>query len=95
MAIRIVIRRNRARPLVFCDHCGRQIARARDGNYQWRAPGGAVFFTHKECCHAFEEERGGFWGAFDLQAFPQFLANNLGVKREEVRELLSMVEMLR
>jgi hypothetical protein len=94
MAIRIVTRRGRVCPRVFCDHCGGEISRGRNGNYQWREPAGELFFTHKACSHDFENDRGGDWLAFELEALPHFLANNLGVKQREVFNLLRLVEMV-
>jgi hypothetical protein len=78
----------RAKPVVFCDHCGREITEASDGNYQWRMPrtGGEgpaqIYFTHKGCCHAFEGDDSD-WGAMDLECLLVFLANNLRVNWEK------------
>jgi hypothetical protein len=81
MGLRIVSRRGRDCPVVACDHCGRPIVDATRGNYQWRPLGdGALFYTHKGCCRAFEAARGGHWCAVDLECLPVYLANNLGVK---------------
>lgn len=64
--IRITLEEGRHSPRVVCDHCGKVIADAREGNYEWLcsvgglAPAtGEVFFTHKECCYAFEHARSG------------------------------------
>jgi hypothetical protein len=75
-----------AAPRVVCDHCGERIREAKDGNYQWsQAEGGAdgqtavMYFTHKACCHAFEQTHGASatWHAIDLEARPYFLMQNL------------------
>ena len=74
-----------AAPQIVCDHCGKMITDATDGNYQWphEALGEGVtapmFFTHKTCCHAFEQTHGGDWGAIGLECLPYFLAHNLHV----------------
>jgi hypothetical protein len=74
-----------AAPTVVCDHCGTPITDAKDGNYQWShevlgegvtAP---MLFTHKACCRAFEQARGGSWGAIGLECLPFYLAHNLHV----------------
>ena len=77
-------------PVVLCDYCGQKIERAAEGNYQWNmhrrdAP---VFFTHKACCRAFEEQNesdGVFWGAMPLECLPVFLLTNLGVPYHKTR----------
>jgi hypothetical protein len=72
-------------PQVVCDHCQTVIARAAEGNYQWRQEpllqdtAAPMVFTHKHCCHAFEHQQGGSWGAIGLEALPAFLATNLQV----------------
>ena len=79
-----------AAPVVLCDHCGEPIADARDGNYQWLAETEAgavrhfVFFTHKRCCHAFEQGRGGAaaWYAMELVDLLSYLAQTLGPSRD-------------
>jgi len=76
-------------PRIVCDHCGTEIARAADGNYQWRAADGPMmmYFTHKRCCRAFEaaQDDGRGWMAIDLTALPYYLANNLKVSWKESR----------
>jgi hypothetical protein len=74
------------RPVVICDLCGAEITDALDGNFQWafddegRLDGGEVYFTHKRCCHAFEQSNGGggaCWGAIGLECLPIYLGANL------------------
>jgi hypothetical protein len=80
MPVIIIQRRGRHCPAIECDHCGQRIRTARDGNVQWalRAKGPMVYFTHKRCCHAFEEANPGIlWGAMELSQFPLYLANSL------------------
>src|SRR5262245_61150818 len=73
-------------PTIICDHCGKAITRAQDGNYEWSHAAGTaegqtapMYFTHKTCCHAFEQAHGGGWGAIGLEALPAFLATNLHI----------------
>jgi hypothetical protein len=72
------------RPVVVCDLCGAEITDALDGNYQWvmdaegRPHWAEVYFTHKRCCHAFEQTNGAvLWGAIGLECLPIFLGTNL------------------
>jgi hypothetical protein len=90
-------------PVVVCDHCGERIEDARDGNYQWRMGlrdtdwGSRVFFTHKRCCHAFEQahpEEGFTWGAIELECFPVYLGNNLRLDWEAARRTAAMLGSL-
>jgi hypothetical protein len=85
------------RPVVVCDHCGEQIEDAKDGNYQYRIdergfPHGPLYFTHKECCLAFEaaDPERGVWSATELDYLPLYLVNNLKVdlKETEARDRL-------
>jgi hypothetical protein len=77
-----------------CDHCGEQIESASQGNYQWRmrndgsGTDGAVFFTHKHCCRAFEAANRGdvTWAWGELACFPVYLGNNLQLKWEKAKE---------
>jgi hypothetical protein len=72
-------------PTVLCDHCGEAITDAQDGNYQWsdallqEDPTTPMYFTHKACCDAFEQVRGGMqaWSAIGLECLPYLLARNL------------------
>jgi hypothetical protein len=89
------------RPAVICDHCGKEIEHAREGNYQWdmnaAGDGGhaQIFFTHKRCCHAFESRRSGIqWGATELQLLPVYLENNLAIDREHAIELAVRFEQI-
>jgi hypothetical protein len=78
-----------AAPKILCDYCGKVITKAQDGNYQWSHAAGVdegqtapMYFTHKACCHDFEQAHGGSsggWGAIGLEALPAFLATNLHI----------------
>jgi len=85
------------KPVIFCDHCGKQITDAKDGNYEWLVDDsgpidGKIFFTHKDCCYAFEEANGGrgYWYCDELLLFPLFVANNLDADMKEARKLAGM-----
>ena len=76
--------------ILVCDHCEKPIDAAEEGNYEWDTnaaeEGASIFFTHKECCHAFERDRpDAAWGAMELMLLPLFLTNNLRVKAEKAR----------
>ncbi len=74
------------RPQVLCDQCGHHIKDAKNGNALWLIKiqeypePEDIFFTHKQCTHAFELQRKGMWGTLDLDAFPIQLAANLGIR---------------
>jgi hypothetical protein len=87
--------------VVVCDLCGKEITDARDGNCQWpmeaaeRPGGAAVFFTHKGCCHAFEEKnRGPLWGAIELECLPIYLGNNLGLDWPQAKRRVALFDSL-
>jgi hypothetical protein len=51
--------------VIICDLCGEEITNAEDGNYEWREEDAnhseaEIYFTHKRCCHTFEERNGGW-----------------------------------
>lgn len=63
-------------PVVVCDHCGQSIETS--GNVEWQVDEtgsqrnvGAIAFTHKQCCWAFENAHGGRtrWRWMDLRLF--------------------------
>lgn len=75
-------------PVVECDHCGKPIEKAKAGNVEWQvdengAPrnGGAISFTHKQCCWDFENEHGGraSWYTSELTLFPLHLVTGLQI----------------
>jgi hypothetical protein len=81
-------------PIIVCDHCYEEIADARDGNYEWlveddgRPWDGRMYFTHKRCCHAFEQARRvGRWYAMPLECMPIYLENNLRLNRKQALAL--------
>lgn len=93
MPLLIHIHESKARPVVACDHCGKVIEEAREGNYEWKSKSdgstdGQVFFTHKACCHPFEAANAGDyqWAATELKFLPLFLSNNLKVDLEAAAE---------
>ena len=93
MPLHITQQRYTAEPGITCDYCGEAITSAADGNYQWRqtAEGETtlqVVFTHKQCCHFFEEEHPGPWNAIDLAWLVAFLASNLKVDVKQTQAVI-------
>jgi hypothetical protein len=89
-----------AGPVVVCDHCGRTISRAGEGNYRWKIPPAGegppklAYFTHKVCDLEFEKAHPEPpWGVADLEGLPLLLADCLAVEWEAaaVAGLLSPV----
>ena len=80
-------------PRIVCDSCGKVIADAQDGNYQWSdamledGTTTPMYFTHKECCDAFEAAHGGgqAWSAIGLECLQYFLARNLHVTWQQAQ----------
>jgi hypothetical protein len=100
MPLVIQDRDNRFCPIIFCDHCGQAISDAKDGNYQWRMGlndtdfGSRIYFTHKRCCHPFEQAHKGngfVWGAMELQCLPIYLGNNLALGWEAAQRHTDML----
>lgn len=79
-------------PQVFCDHCGKRIETAEDGNYEWRgeqlAPGETsdLYLVHKACSYAFEETSGDPHRTAELTLLPIRLGNNLEIDWSEANE---------
>jgi hypothetical protein len=98
MPLQIRIEGPQARAVVVCAHCGKQIENARQGNYQWRmrdgcrGTGGQLFFTHKQCCRAFQTANTGpfTWAWTELCCLPIFLGNNLGLDWEGAKDTARM-----
>jgi hypothetical protein len=99
MPLRIVEEGRYEKPVVFCDHCGKAITDVRDGNYQWMsddsATGGATIqFTHKACCHPFEQSNPGSWGAMELESLFVYLANSLRLDWEGARKRAALLDSI-
>jgi hypothetical protein len=81
----------RARPGIICDFCLKDIKDVKDGNAQWiagdegKGAGCRIYFTHKQCCHAFEAANPADWGAQELAHYLVFLANNLKTDWDEAK----------
>jgi hypothetical protein len=92
MPIVIKLKKERACPVVVCDFCGEEIQDAKQGNAEWKfdeekGSGATIFFTHKKCCHTFEQKNSGVhFGAEMLDHFLVFLANNVKLDWEKARE---------
>jgi hypothetical protein len=99
MPLIIENQRGRDCPVVVCDHCGRQIEDAKEGNYQWQHEGdnaGKIFFTHKACCWAFESKSGEreFWLSMELTCLPIYLGNNLNLDWRKARSTAELLGSL-
>jgi hypothetical protein len=90
----IVDEKGRSCPQVFCDYCQERILTAREGNYQFlmgfkSGERAEIFFTHKRCCHAFEQTHpapaGFFWGAMELKCLPIYLGNTLQLEWKKAK----------
>jgi hypothetical protein len=79
-------------PQAFCDHCGKRIESAEDGNYEWRDgqmdPGDAsdVYLVHKSCSYGFEQSTGQPHRTAELALLPLRLGNNLEIDWAEANE---------
>jgi hypothetical protein len=79
-------------PQAFCDHCGKRIERAEDGNYEWQGgqmtSGNAsdLYLVHKACSYAFEETTGKPHRTAELTLLPIRLGNNLEIDWDEANE---------
>lgn len=90
-----------SKPVIICDHCRKEISEARHGNYQWRMSEsgegieGQVYFTHKSCCHAFEEANPGpLWGAMELDCLLVYLSNNLKVNWDKAKAKAALLGLI-
>lgn len=85
MSIRMVDRGQQELPVVVCDHCGKPIRDARQGNSHWRydaageLTGDGMFFTHKQCCTAYEAALPRGVQAMSLDHWVYWLAKELKV----------------
>ena len=85
MSIAIQLIGDEYAPVVTCDWCGERIEDAKSGNYHWNPheePLGTIYFTHKRCCYAFDQEQkpNGITFADQLENFTWFLRHNLKQK---------------
>ena len=100
MPLRIVEDGRYNKPTIVCDHCGEAITDVNDGNYQWRFdgrgdyPGAAVYFTHKRCCHAFEQANPAPWGAMALDCLFVYLSNSLKLDWEAAKKRAGLLDSI-
>lgn len=92
--IKIVVDQGRYAPQAFCDHCGKRIERAEDGNYEWKGQlssgdAGDLYLVHKACSYAFKQATGDSHQAADLTLLPIRLGNNLEIDWDEANEQMS------
>lgn len=101
MALRIEITAYGADPIVVCDHCGKSITDALDGNCEWAGTPPtlgnrlALYVLHKHCSEAFEQRRCIVLESMELTVLLPALAHRLGLRwerawlqTEAIRELL-------
>lgn len=89
------------RPVIVCDHCGLEITDAKDGNYEWQVDpsgqikDGTIHFTHKRCCHPFEQANGDRlgWLAIGLECLPVYLANNLQLDWDRAKKTARLMAL--
>jgi hypothetical protein len=85
------------KPVIVCDHCGEEITTVADGNYHWRFgargdyPGAPVYFTHKRCCHGFEQTNPSPWLAMELETLFVFLAYGLKLDWEAAKKRTALL----
>ena len=100
MPLRILEKGRYDEPAIICDHCGKPIARADDGNYHWRFdgrsdyPGAPMYFTHKACCRAFETQNPGPWGAMGLDCLLVYLSNVLDLDWEAAKLKVQVLDSI-
>jgi hypothetical protein len=88
MPIRIVARANASCPVVFCDHCQREIKTAKEGSYQYQfmSEGASdAFFTHWDCHDAFRKAHPEINNDIELTLFSLYLSNNLEIDPKEAQ----------
>lgn len=85
MPIRIHNTGARSAIRIVCDHCGKVIEKASEGNVEWDISASSewseVFFIHKRCSASFESALGqnARTASIDLTDLPIRLAANLGM----------------
>ena len=93
--LKIELSGTRYAPVITCDWCEKHITEASEGHYEYevdeqgRPLNETIFFTHKQCCQAFEEAHGGpgRWQMDDLQCFPIQLGRSLLIDWGEAERL--------
>jgi hypothetical protein len=85
--IRIVQRDNQSCPVVFCDHCRKEITTGDGGNYEWNGDSdpAEVFFTHNECSQAFDAAHPEITSFMKLTVLPLYLSNNLKIDPKQAQ----------
>ena len=103
MPIVMKLKDERSCPTVVCDVCHQEIENAKDGNAQWmmgeegQGDGATLSFTHKRCCHAFDEaalEDGKCPGAEELAHFMVLLSNNTRMDWAKAKRGAAMIASL-
>lgn len=104
MPIKILTIDDLSGPFVFCDHCGKQITTAADGNCEWRRmmngsnSAQEQYFTHKACSDGFRaahpEPQEWTWVCMELTYYPLRLTSNLEIDVNRALETLGLMEGL-
>jgi len=89
MPIMIRFEKGLSCPTVICDYCQRPIAQAQDGGYFFNSANHQegytvpLVFLHKVRCDArYSAKHGRLEGFNELEAFPDYLAENLGLRKK-------------
>jgi hypothetical protein len=98
------------KPIIVCDHCGAEIAKATDaelrsdgkqaGHFLWSynpdgTPTGAIYFTHQECSVAFTQQRqDSLWCSKDLECLPVYLLQSLGISWNDAEKKVQWLDSL-
>ncbi len=99
--IQILIVPNGAAPVAICDHCGKRIEDAAEGNYEWDGnedEEGAlrpVFLLHKDCSQAHEAAYGALLDSMELIDLLPYLAHNLKLNWEGAQRHANSMSQLR
>lgn len=87
-------------PVIVCDHCAGLISDVKDGNFEWKfetqdedeSP--RIAFTHKECCHPFEQQNPGHWYCEELDCLFVYLANSLSLNWDKAKLRASLLAQI-
>jgi hypothetical protein len=98
MPIKVQIMGEVAGPVVICDHCGKRIEDAKQGQYLWdvekRDENGAmpIYFVHKGCDRLFDPTHSLAWD--ELDTLPILLGNNTQLNWKQAREHIKLLGSL-
>ena len=96
----------RSGPIVICDHCGKRITEALNGNALWMQHGKShkgvevrrIWFTHKACNHAFEAshptDEYEIRGAIGLDMFVLYLMDNVCLDLKSAKKTAAVLDSI-